>query len=81
MGNGNQGQDRDEGRSTNVGVIVALIGIAAFLLFVFQNTERTDVEWLAFDVEMPKYLLLLITSGITVVVMVIGAWVLGRRRR
>lgn len=82
MANGNQGQGFDDsGRNINVGLIVALVGVVAFLLFIFQNTEDTDVEWLMFDVSMPTYLLLLITSGITLVVSVIGVWVLGRRRR
>lgn len=81
MSNGNRGQGFEEsGRSINVGLIVVLVGIAAFLLFIFQNTEDTEVEWLAFDVSMPKYLLLLITSGITLVVSVIVAWLVGRRR-
>lgn len=81
MANGNQGQNVDDGSKVNVGFFVVLLGIAAFLLFVFQNTEDTEVEWLVFDVSMPKYLLLLITSGITLVVAVVGAWILGRRRR
>lgn len=81
MGNGDRGQGFEEsGRSVNVGLIVVLVGIGAFLLFIFQNTERTQVEWLAFEVSMPKYLLLLITSGITLVVAVAAAWLLGRRR-
>jgi uncharacterized integral membrane protein len=82
MANGNQGQGfEDSGRNINVGLIVALLGVVAFLLFIFQNTEDTDVEWLMFDVSMPKYLLLLITSGITLAVSVIGVWILGRRKR
>ncbi|MEQ8717512.1 MAG: hypothetical protein RIE08_07855 [Acidimicrobiales bacterium] len=82
MANENQGQGFDDsGRSINVGLIVGLLGVVAFLLFIFQNTEDTDVEWLMFDVSMPKYLLLLITSGITLAVSVIGVWVVGRRRR
>ena len=40
------------------GVLVLVI----FLIFIFQNTDDTQVEFLWLDIAMPLFLLLLLTS-------------------
>ncbi|MBN99951.1 MAG: hypothetical protein CL438_04710 [Acidimicrobiaceae bacterium] len=39
-----------------------VISLVVLLLFVFQNTEKTQVEFLWFDIAMPLFLLLVLTS-------------------
>ena len=39
-----------------------VISLVVLLLFVFQNTEKTQVEFLWLDIAMPLFLLLLLTS-------------------
>jgi uncharacterized integral membrane protein len=39
-----------------------VISLVVLLLFVFQNTEKTQVEFLWLDIAMPLFLLLVLTS-------------------
>ena len=41
-----------------------VVSVVVFLLFVFQNTEKTQVEFLWLDITTPLFLLLIITSGL-----------------
>ena len=43
----------------HLGGVLALV---IFLIFIFQNTDDTQVEFLWLDVAMPLFLLLLLTS-------------------
>ncbi len=42
----------------------AVVSLVVLLLFVFQNTEKTQVEFLWLDITMPLFLLLILTSGL-----------------
>lgn len=64
-----------------VGLVVGGLAAIALLAFVFQNTERARVDWLFWDVEMPLFLLVIITAALTLIVAVIAAWLLGRRKK
>ncbi len=67
-------------RGVNVRLIVGLLAAGALALFVFQNTDDTDVEFLTWDGSIPLFLLLLITVGLTLVLSVMVTWMLRRRR-
>ena len=67
--------------SHKVGLIVGGVAAVALLLFVFQNTEKTTVDWLFWNIKMPLFLLIIITVALTLVVTVIAAWVLNRRSK
>ena len=41
-----------------------VVSLVVLLLFVFQNTEKTQVEFLWLDITMPLFLLLILTSGL-----------------
>lgn len=71
----------DQEGTRKIGLVVGALAAVALLAFVFQNTESQKVEWLFWDIEMPLFLLVIITVVLTLVVSVIGAWVLGRRKR
>ena len=43
----------------HLGGVLALV---IFLIFIFQNTDDTQVEFLWLDIAMPLFLLLLLTS-------------------
>ncbi|MBZ3904953.1 MULTISPECIES: lipopolysaccharide assembly protein LapA domain-containing protein [Streptomyces] len=57
-------------------VVVGLLAILA-LVFVFQNTQSTDIQLLVSEVTMPLWLALL---GTGLVGAVCGAYVMRRRR-
>jgi uncharacterized integral membrane protein len=57
----------------------AVIAIVA-LLFVLQNTESTTFEFLWFDFEMPKWVMLVVFAGVGAVVLY-GLQLRRRRRR
>jgi len=70
-----------EEKSHRVGMVFAGIATAALLLFVAQNTDKTQIDFLWFSGSMPKFLLIFITVGLTLVVAIIAAWILNRRSR
>ncbi|MEI5519160.1 LapA family protein [Streptomyces brasiliscabiei] len=57
-------------------VVVGLLAVLA-LVFVFQNTQSTDIQLLVSEVTMPLWLALL---GTGLVGAVCGAYVMRRRR-
>ncbi len=73
-------QTTDDSRS-RVGLVVAAIAAVALLLFIFQNTDDTPVEFLWFDFTFPLYLLIFITIALTVIVSILVAWILNRRSK
>ena len=61
-------------------LILGLLLGAALVIFVFQNTQSVDVQWLGFDFTAPLIGLLLATALIAVIIDQ-TAGVLYRRRR
>ncbi len=71
----------EEEKTHRVGLVLAGIAAGALLLFVAQNTDKTQIDFLWFTWSMPKFLLIFITVGLTLVVSIIAAWILNRRSR
>ncbi|HET7044987.1 MAG TPA: hypothetical protein VFI37_09075 [Gaiellaceae bacterium] len=74
---------RDRGIGVWTSVAIALLAAAAFLVFVAQNTEDSNVEWTVWSVGVP---LAAIVFGAmllgSVLTLAVGAiWRLRRRRR
>ena len=61
--------------------VVGILAFVALLLFVFQNTDDAQIEFLWFDMNMPLFLLLLLTSGLTWIVVILAQRLNSRRRR
>jgi uncharacterized integral membrane protein len=78
--NDGKGGDK-ENRQVSVGLIVGAIGGVVLLLFILQNTDDADINFLLWDIGMPLWMLLVITIVLTVLVTVIVMWFLGRRDR
>ena len=82
MSDWNDGKSAEkENRQVSVGLIVGAIGGVVLLLFILQNTDDADINFLFWDIGMPLWLLLVITILLTVVLTVIVMWFLGRRDR
>ncbi len=82
MSDWNDGRSVDkEDRQISIGLIVGAIAGVALLLFILQNTEEQNINFLFWDIGMPIWLLLVITILLTVVATIIVMWYLGRRER
>lgn len=74
-----QVETQETSRALNIRLVIGVLAAAALALFFFQNTEKTNVEFLWMDWSIPLYLLLLITVGLTLVLSVVVTWFLRRR--
>lgn len=63
------------------GGILLLIWAVALIIFSVQNAERTTVEFLVWDWDMPVALLVMITALLTLLLTGIGSAFYRRRRR
>ena len=52
----------------SVKAIIFIILIVFFLIFVFQNIQTVTVNFLMFDVSMPRALLLIITLAVGILI-------------
>lgn len=71
---------QDTGGGINFRLILGALAAAALVLFVSQNTEDAQIEFLTWEGSFPLYLLLLITVGLTLVLAMVGTWLLRRRK-
>lgn len=69
-----------EGRRLTGGAIASLVGVAALLIFVFQNTEDVRFEFLFLTFTWPLWLYTILTAVIGALVW-FGLGVLRRHRR
>ncbi len=69
----------ESGGGLNFRLMLGAIAAAALGLFIFQNTDDAKVSFLWMEGDIPLFLLLLITVGLTLVLAVIGTWLLRRR--
>ena len=69
----------ESGRGLNVRLLLGLLAAAALALFVFQNTDDTEVNFLWMDGDIPLFLLLLITVALTLLLTLMTTWILRRR--
>lgn len=74
-------QPEESGGGLNFRLLLGAIAAAGLVLFVFQNTDDTRVKFLWMDGDIPLFLLLLITVGLTLVLAVVTSWLLRRRQR
>ena len=79
-GDGSDGFKRtQDGPRVNARLVLAGVGIAVLVLFVFQNTEEASVQFLFWDLDLPLAVLLIATIVVTLVVAAMAAWYLARR--
>lgn len=52
----------EEGSKLSFGLIATGIVAAVLLIFIFQNTGKTEVTWLFFDTTPPLWLALLVAA-------------------
>mgnify|MGYP001587151291 CR=1 FL=1 len=71
----------ESGGGFNVRLVLGGLAVLALVLFVFQNTDSTEVNFLWVDGSIPLFLLLLITVALTLIVVAMGTWLLRRRDR
>jgi uncharacterized integral membrane protein len=69
------------GRRLDFGVLVAIIGALALLIFILQNTDEEEVTWLFFDASAPLWVVIVVTAVLSVALSQLVLWVLRRRRR
>ena len=68
-------------RRIDFGVLGALIGAVALLIFILQNTDQTEVTWLFFDGQAPLWVVIVVTAVLSVALAQLVLWVWRRRRR
>lgn len=72
---------QESGGGLNIRLVLGGLAALALALFVFQNTDDTEVNFLWVDGTIPLFLLLLITVVLTLIVVAMGTWLLRRRDR
>lgn len=63
------------------GLIVGALIAAALVAFVLQNTNEARIEWLAWDLTAPLWLVMVVTGAGAVVLSRIVAFMMRRRSR
>lgn len=72
----------DERRAKVSGALIAWIVVAVLiLLFVFQNTDSTNVSFTLFDFDAPLWIVMLIAVALGVLLDRIGSYLWARRKR
>ncbi len=72
---------RERIRKVNWRMVLGVLAAVALLVFIAQNTDDVEVNFLGWDWNLPLFLLLLITIILTVVCAQIAGWYWSRRRR
>lgn len=77
-----EGERAEAGRERQIGQMLAVLVLGIALgAFIVQNTQKTTIEWLAWDGTQPLWLILVITSLVSVVIArLVGALVRRSRR-
>ncbi len=66
-------------REINARMVVGVVAALALIVFIAQNISETRVSFLGWEWDLPLFLLLLITVGLSVVCAEILRWYLRRR--
>ena len=70
------------GSRLNGGLVAAGVVAIALVVFIFQNTHETKVEWLVFESEStPVWLVIVISAVAGAVLSEVAGWIIRRRRR
>ena len=86
---GDQGQEaapepsssfRDLLRQINARMVLGFLAAVALIVFIAQNTDDAQVNFLWMDWSIPLFLLLLITVALSALCTVIISWLMSRRR-
>ncbi len=62
-------------------MVLGVLAAVALIVFIAQNTDEAQVNFLGWDWDLPLFLLLLITIVLSVVCTEIASWFMGRRHR
>ncbi len=68
-------------RRINPYVVLGALAAVVLIVFIAQNTDEVRVNFLGWDWDLPLFLLLLITTVLSVACAEIASWYMGRRRR
>lgn len=79
-GNNSGAGGNKEGMQIGAGAIASITGVAALVIFMFQNTEDVTVDFLFWSFTWPLWLLTLVTAVFGALVW-FGLGVLRRHRR
>ncbi len=71
---------RDLLRQINARMVLGFLAAVALVVFIAQNTDDAEVNFLWMDWSIPLFLLLLITVALSALCTVIVSWLVGRRR-
>lgn len=74
----------DEGGLTlrqKLNLVAAALLLVALALFIFQNTERQQINFLSFEPDMPLWLLVLGSAIVGALLTKVGGAIRRRRRR
>jgi uncharacterized integral membrane protein len=77
---GGQEADEQRGRRLGGGAIASLVGVAALVVFMIQNTDDVTVSFLFWEFSWPTWLLTLVAALLGALVW-FGLGVLRRHRR
>lgn len=72
---------QESGGGLNIRLVLGGLAALALVLFIFQNTDDVEVNFLWVEGSIPLFLLLLITVALTLIVVAMGTWLLRRRDR
>ena len=61
-------------------LVVAAVLVTALVVFIVQNTASTEISFLGFDGEMPRWLLVIVSAGVGSALALIGLFIARRRR-
>ncbi|MGI9577631.1 MAG: lipopolysaccharide assembly protein LapA domain-containing protein, partial [Microthrixaceae bacterium] len=74
-----QSEAQESGGGLNFRLVLGGLAAVALALFVFQNTQKVEVNFLWVDGSLSLFLLLLITVALTLILVGMATWVLRRR--
>ena len=69
----------DAGGASKIRLALLALAAGALVLFIFQNTDDAQVDFLWMNGSIPLFLLLLITVALTLIVAMMVTWFLRRR--
>ncbi len=67
--------------SIRPGVVLALVVVAALIVFVVQNGSEVPVSWLFIEVDGPLWAVIVVSAVLGALLSEIIGWVVGHRRR
>ena len=87
---GDQGTEEEQSASSSfrdlvsqisARMVLGFLAAVALIVFIAQNTNEAEVNFLGWEWDIPLFLLLLITVALSALCTVIISWFMGRRRQ